>query len=245
VTPGFSERTFEFCFNSEYCRANAALLASHPHLPSQQIEKDLGYDVEFQINNGHFTRSLFLQHKVTAFAEVRAGRNAHFFAAHNGPYYRFSVDNHQHNTLHRLSQTKGNAFYCAPRFHLRSELEGHFFGSTISVNSVLLNPTHVGRITDTDRHNITFDPLGGNATLHSETRRFSKSFTGEAVNHPEVRRVKVDEGYIEELSALLVEETATRRFEPLTTHAFRHRRPIQKAQILLAHVYDVTWLLLP
>src|SRR6185295_4594947 len=72
--PGFSERTFEFCYNAEYCQRNAALLATHPHIPSQQAEKDLGYDVEFQIDNGSFTRSLFLQHKVASFAERKAGK---------------------------------------------------------------------------------------------------------------------------------------------------------------------------
>jgi hypothetical protein len=34
VNPGFSERTFEFCYNAEYCQSNAALL---PALFQQQI----------------------------------------------------------------------------------------------------------------------------------------------------------------------------------------------------------------
>jgi hypothetical protein len=75
VNPGFSERTFEFCYNAEYCQSNAALLATHPHIPSQNADKDLGYDVEFRILQGHYTRSLFLQHKVPSFAEVALSRN--------------------------------------------------------------------------------------------------------------------------------------------------------------------------
>src|SRR5437773_550394 len=110
MTPGFSERTFEFCFNSEYCQLNAALLATHPNIPSQRMEKDLGYDVEFEINNGNYTRSLFIQHKVSSFAEKRAGANSKFYAVHRGPYFRFPVDNEQHNTLCELSRTRGNAF---------------------------------------------------------------------------------------------------------------------------------------
>jgi hypothetical protein len=140
VGPGFSERTFEFCYNAEYCQINAALLATHPHIPSQNAEKDLGYDVEFKINEGNYTKSLFLQHKVSSYAEVRAGRNAQFYAAHGGPYFRFVVDNEQHNVLCELSRTKGNAFYCGPRFHLRHELETHFRGPSIAANSVLLDP---------------------------------------------------------------------------------------------------------
>lgn len=49
--PGFSERTFEFCFNAEFCQLFGGLLASHPHIPSQREEKDLGYDVEFVIRH--------------------------------------------------------------------------------------------------------------------------------------------------------------------------------------------------
>ena len=72
MKPGFSERTFEFCYNAEYCQLNAALLATHPHIPSQRAEKDLGYDVEFKIIDGKFTRFLFLQHKVASLPGERA-----------------------------------------------------------------------------------------------------------------------------------------------------------------------------
>lgn len=104
MNPGFSERTFEFCFNAEFCQSFGGLLASHPNIPSQREEKDLGYDVEFRIQQSQFTTSIFIQHKVSSFAEVKAGRNAKFYDAHGGPYFRFSVDNDQHNTLCELSR---------------------------------------------------------------------------------------------------------------------------------------------
>ena len=72
MKPGISERTFEFCYNAEFCQRHRALLASHPYLPSQNAEKDLGYDVEFEIRTRRFTRSIFLQHKVAHFAEHRS-----------------------------------------------------------------------------------------------------------------------------------------------------------------------------
>ena len=172
--PGFSERTFEFCYNAEYCQINAALLATHPHIPSQRQEKDLGYDVEFRIRQGAFTKSVFFQHKVSYHAEARAGRNAKFYDAHGGPYFRFSVDNEQHNTLCELSRTKGNAFYCAPRFNLRHELESHFRAPSIADNSILLDPLDVGEIYDDESHNITYARDGTNPTLHSEMRHFRK-----------------------------------------------------------------------
>lgn len=243
--PGFSERTFEFCFNAEYCRSNAALLASHPHIPSQQAEKDLGYDVEFRIRHGHYTKSIFFQHKVSSYAETKAGRNAHFFDAHAGPYFRFPVDNEQHNTLFELSRTKGNAFYCAPQFHLSHELETHFRSSGIASKSILLDPIDVGQISDTDRHNITYGPMGSNPTLHSETRRFERHYSGGKENSPKLRESRLNLDYIEELSSELLNRTRNSRFRVALTPALERARPIEQVQVLLGRVYQVTWLLLP
>ena len=243
--PGFSERTFEFCYNAEYCQINAALLATHPHIPSQNAEKDLGYDVEFKIHEGNYTRSLFLQHKVSSYAEVLAGRNAQFYAAHGGPYFRFVVDNEQHNVLCELSRTKGNAFYCAPRFHLRHELETHFRGPSIADNSVLLDPVDVGDIVDDDRHNITYDALGHNPTLHSEPRRFKRAFGGGRENAPQLKRQPITREYVEQLSDELVRRTAVSKFRRSITPEVEQARPVERAQIILGHVYQVTWFLLP
>ena len=73
MRPGFSERTFEFCYNAEYCHIHAAVLATHPYIPSQNAEKELGYDVEFKINEGNYTKSVFLQHKVSSYAAGACG----------------------------------------------------------------------------------------------------------------------------------------------------------------------------
>lgn len=75
---GFSERTFEFCFNAEFCLLNAAILATHPHIPTQNAEKDLGYDVEMKIKSGGYVKSLFLQHKVASHAHARAAETPSF-----------------------------------------------------------------------------------------------------------------------------------------------------------------------
>jgi hypothetical protein len=245
VSPGFSERTFEFCYNAEYCQLNAAMLATHPHIPSQRAEKDLGYDVEFRIAEGNFTRSLFLQHKVASFAEVRAGRNAKFYAVHGKPYFRFSIDNEQHNVLCELSRTKGNAFYCAPRFHLSHELESRFRTASVVENSILLDPADVGDVTDNERHNITYDAQGQNPTLHSELRRFRRSFAGDEEHAPELKRQPITKEYIHALSNELVRRTEESKFRRSLTKELVRARPIEQAQILLGRVYQVTWLLLP
>lgn len=245
MTPGFSERTFEFCYNAEYCQMNAALLATHPHIPSQRAEKDLGYDVEFKIRHGNYTRSLFIQHKISSFAEVRAGRNAHFYSVHGQPYFRFSVDNDQHNVLCELSRTKGNAFYCAPRFHLRHELEANFRATTVAINAILLDPLDVGDITDNGRHNITYNAFGQNPTLHSDPRRFQRAYGGGQENAPKLRRQAITEDYVEELSRELVRRTKDSKFKQSLTAELEQTRPVGRAQILLGRVYQVTWLLLP
>ena len=253
MKPGFSERTFEFCYNYEFCQHNAALLAACPDIPSQRAEKNLGYDVEFKIDDGNFKRSLFLQHKVASFAKVRAGRNTPFYAAqHNQPYFRFSIDNEQHNVLCKLSRTQGNAFYCAPRFHLTSKLKEYFRDVAIAENAVLLNPLDVGEVTGKKRHNVTYNASGQNPTLHPELRRFKHLCSGDERAGPQLMRPRITLDDIQELRNMLVGNME--KFED-TPDASKFRRSLQRArnlssavkqaQFLLGHVYQVTWLLLP
>ena len=245
MTPGFSERTFEFCFNAEYCQTNKAILATHPHIPTQRAEKDLGYDVEFVIKSGGYNKSLFLQHKVVSHAEVRAGRNAKFYAAHKKPYFRFPVDKHQHNVLCDLSATRGDAFYCAPKFHLRNELETHFWATAVAQNSVLINPSDVGRISDSDHHNVTYDKLGNNPTLHSEPRRFQRTYSGGKEDGPPLHEREISEEYIEQFAAELRDRADDTGIDRMAMKAIRAVQPTEQIQVILGRVYQVTWLLLP
>jgi hypothetical protein len=240
---GLSERTFEFCFNSEFCQKNRALLASHPYIPSQRQEKDLGYDVEFEIRNHHFTRSMFLQHKVVSYAENRSGRNAQFYNAHGGAYYRFPIDKGQHNVLVKLSNQRGNVFYCAPRFHNRSELESYFRGDTIVDNSIWLNPFTSGQISDSDTHNITFDPTGSFAFLHSEIRKV-RSITSINEYLPQLEQQHIDVKYVEALSEELIALTWETRLAEQIPKKIRELRPIERVQYILGHLYDVSWILI-
>lgn len=245
MNPGFSERTFEFCFNSEYCRLNAAILATHPHIPSQRLEKDLGYDVEFRLNQGHFSTFLFLQHKVSHFAEFRCGNNAHFYDHHSGPYFRFPVEKEQHNTLHELAGSRGNAYYCAPRFHRRFELDTHFRATTIGANSVMLDPTDVGTITDDDIHNITYKPNGSDGTIHSEPRRFVQGFEATGEKKPRLKKTQITTEFLEQMSEDLLARTIDSKYRKSVTLAVRRMKPVEQTQYLLGRVYQVTWLLLP
>ncbi|MBS0546791.1 MAG: adenylosuccinate lyase [Proteobacteria bacterium] len=243
MRPAFSERTFEFCFNAEFCRKFSGRLASHPQIPSQKMEKDLGYDVEFEIQAGRFTGSIFFQHKVASFAEHRVGTNAHFFDAHGGSYYRFGVDNPQHNVLQDLSLTKGNAFYCAPAFHKRDDLSTYFFADRVGNYSVLLDPADVGAIQDNARHNVSY-VQGGAAFLHSEQRRFEKSVSASREKPPEFRRQKINEDYVIRLKDELIRKTPERRVRRAISAGVDALRPLEQVQLVLARVYDVSWILI-
>ena len=240
---GFSERTFEFCFNAEFCNLNAALLATHPHIPTQNAEKDLGYDVEFEINKGGYVKSLFLQHKVASHAASRAGRNAQFFNHHGGEYYRFPVDNDQHDTLCNLSATKGDAFYCAPCFRGSQDLGIHWRNQTIGSQSILLDPLQVGRAPP-GRHNITYGPNGEKPALHSDSRDFEKAYRADKDGMPQLKIREIDSHFIEELGADLISRAHKREGAEAVTREVRGRSPIEVVQTLLGRVYQVSWLLL-
>ena len=244
MNAGFSERTFEFCFNSEFCHNFGGMLASHPHIPSQRQEKDLGYDVEMRILQSQFTASIFIQHKISAFAEVRVGRNAKYYDQHKGPYFRFPVDNHQHNTLYELSRTKGNAYYCAPIFHRRHELEAFYRTNQIGDKSLILDPLDVGQLADSDRHNVTYSPQGLNAKIHSDVRSFSGHFSGGRERSPEYRRRPITIEYVRELADTLVERTANSDATSQFLSEVKNRNYLQQVQYLLGRVYSVSWILL-
>lgn len=243
MNPGFSERTFEFCFNSEFCSQFGGLLASHPHLPSQNLEKDLGYDVEFEIQQSQFTHSIFIQHKVACYAEVRSGKNGKYYDYHKGPYFRFGVDNHQHNVLHELSASKGNAYYCAPLFYQRNQLADAYRLNAVGDRSIILDPVEVGDVIDGKRHNITFSPQGLNACLHSDPRPFKTHYSGSRRKLPEFRIQEVTLDYIQELAESLVSRVRNTDASGRTYDELRSFKPIQQVQYALARVYFVSWIL--
>jgi hypothetical protein len=244
MSPGFSERNFEFCFNAELCKSLKGLLASHPFIPSQQMEKSLGYDVEFKLHHGSFKTSVFLQHKVSHFAERLAGKNERFYRSYNAPYYRFSIDNDQHNTLHDLSANRGNAFYCAPIFYSTTHLETYFFSGLIGDNSIWLDPVHVGSINDSERHNITYSAAGTNPILHSQPRPFTNGYRASLKEMPKLKEQKIDRKYIEDLSEDLSKRTVDSKFKKEYTKAVERLKPVEKTQYLLGHVYHVSWILI-
>lgn len=80
-------------------------------------------------------------------------------------------------------------------FILVMKLENNFRANSIASNSILLDPLDVGDILDDDRHNITYNLLGLNPTLHSETRPFKDSYFGGEEKRPELRTSNINIGY--------------------------------------------------
>jgi hypothetical protein len=109
---------------------------------------------------------------------------------------------------------------------------------------VLLDPLEVGEIADDDHHNITYDALGHNPTLHSEPRRFRHTFGGGRDNAPELKTQPITREYVHQLSEELVRRTAVSKFRRSITAEVEQARPIERVQIILGRVYQVTWFLL-
>ena len=173
--PGFSERVFEFGFNSEYASANRALLAAAPHVPTQNEEKALGYDVAFEITkHGGAVHSVALQHKTCRYVDAAKGSNRRFWDAAGGAYFAFRLNTDQFNVIESVasSDLEGVEFqYCAPLFSKRCDMDHHYLANTVLTHSVWINPRGVGPITDDDTHTIVFNSTGTQAFLFSDDAR--------------------------------------------------------------------------
>ena len=239
---GFSERTYEFCFNAEFCERHNGLLAALPILPSQRQEKYLGYDVSFKIENGNYCYSLFLQHKIPSYASNRVFNNRSFYDTHNGPYFRFKVDKEQHNRMIEQGSI-GNIFYCGPLFYTYQDLEDNYKAKSIVNSSIWIDPNNT-TIIDNINHNITYDPLGTVAYLHSDPRLI-KTIKSEDFRSVLIKR-KVDLNYIRnlanDLSKLLIDTPYERLFPNDPEDDLKDN--VARIQNILGRVFDISWILI-
>lgn len=170
---GFAERAFEFAFNAEYVERNRAVLAGVPHLPTQNQEKSLGYDVAFELKQrGGCLHTVALQHKVSRFVEGKSPKSSHFWSATCGPYFAFRVDVEQYNLIQAVAAANlpGIEFYyCAPRFVSLKELNDRYQSKTVERESVWIDVSKAGPLQDADTHTITYQADGGAAFLFSKS----------------------------------------------------------------------------
>lgn len=257
---GIHERIYEFCFNTEFCQRFSALLATHPLIPSQRIEHNLGYDVEFKIKKENYTVSVFLQHKVPHFVQHRKGRNARFYDSNGGAYYRFSLSNDQHNILHKLAQKHAYVYYCAPLFYTRDKLTQYVTTSTIYTNSVWL-PLRSTSLVGSGTHNITYSIDGTLAHIHSDMGQVNiikLTDFDNLKNLPVQRNSYLDDLAHSENTLNEVDRLADELMELTFVNAAdvsgqmnRHyevvdglKKSAEKMQYILGNIYDVSWLLL-
>lgn len=169
ISAGFSERVFEFAFNSEFCNYSRFLLAGCPFIPTQNQEKRLGFDVAIKINNGARFRSLYLQHKVARLVDGKSGSNKKFRDAVDSPYFAFPLDTDQYNLIHRFSQkTRREFYYCAPAFTTRKDLSCYYASRAVVENSAWIDVSKCSPITDKKPHTIVYSSDLKSAARFSE-----------------------------------------------------------------------------
>lgn len=163
--PEFSERLFEFAYNSEYSNSNKANLAGIPFIPNQQEEKTLAYDIWFKLTKtkGSKWHSLFLQHKVASYchlSSVATKCKSKFYNTHGSPYFIFKLDNPQYNRILALRNSGEKAYYSAPIFHEMAVLESNYLNSKIDSNSIWIDVLNCKKLTGASfktKHSITYD----------------------------------------------------------------------------------------
>ncbi|NIG76519.1 hypothetical protein F3J34_23390 [Klebsiella sp. Ap-873] len=163
----FSEFTYGYTLVEELSRTFG--FRSVPTFPSliDEGRDGGGYDVGLNIDGLPF----FLQFKRTDFLS-RA--NASHYTTFRGSYYRFNLHAQRHSKQHELLlhlENSGNpVFYVAPKFHKSVELHDNYFNSSISINSIWIQPSSIGKLPDDDEHSICFNKSESHVYFCSEPR---------------------------------------------------------------------------
>lgn len=206
MRPEFSERAFEFCFNAEFMKKNSSAVIGIPIIPSQRLERLRAFDVEFRLKQGNIQHSLFLQHKVSHFISNRGERNWDIYNIHGGPYYYFYLQrldrSPQHNLLYNLRMSGEEVYYSAPMFYENSVFTQHFINGVVIDNSILIEPSSIGLISDLRRHKISYDPDGLQAFFHSEPKGIKNPIKFPFFKE-KLAQKKIDEKYFMDLFSLL------------------------------------------
>lgn len=199
----FNEATFQTCFNAEIIERYRHVLEGVPTTLTQREEWRRGYDTEVRIRNGNFTKSYFLQYKISNF--IQSGRRVPRIGAFPfySPCYRYPITkinkSPQHNLLFSLESSGEAVFYCAPCFHQNTQLYAHMVDKRVIESSRLFSPVEMGQIRDDDQHYVYFDINGTQAFFCSEPIKLSlRTFWG--ITEDSNRSVRtINEGYLNNL----------------------------------------------
>jgi len=243
----FSEREFDFCFNTEFIRKNSSAVIGAPFIPSQRLERFLGFDIEFRLRQGNIQHSLFLQHKVSHFISNRGGRNWNIYNLHGGPYYYFYLErldrSPQHNLLYNLQQSGEEVYYSAPLFYEENVLTQYFVNGIVIDNSVFIDPLGVGVIADFIQHRISYDQNGTQAAFHSNSKEIGKPVKFILLKERLVRK-KIDKKYFTKLFLVLkkgINEVMSVEFE--MPKKYIKLPMISRCAYLLRKYYRLQWVM--
>ncbi len=141
------------------------------------------------------------------------------------------------------SLSMGGFFYCAPLFHTYKDLELNYNSDTILDSSIWIIPNGT-RITDTNRHNITYNTNGSRAHLHSEPQEVD-IFKPDDSNIL-LKKRKIGNEYIKKLSENLSEALVDTIYDKKYSHLIKKQKTdLEKVQTILGQVFNISWILLP
>ncbi len=237
------ERNFEFCFNYEFCNRYGFSLAAAPYIPTQREEKELGYDVKFEVISGGITQYFFFQHKISRFAEHLAGRNRRFYEVFNAPYYRVPINKDQQNTLYDLDILTGCAYYTFPLFTTYDELNLNFSRNTVLNESRKVSARKLDKINDNDRHNLIINNSGNLAQFLSEPKNVHIEVIDKEFVYSDRKRLTSDllTEWVEEIEEELSE--GFDHFFSLYKKETKTYSNFHKFSFLLTKFFNATWLI--
>lgn len=133
-------------------------LSAPPRIPTQNMESQVGYDMDSEISTGVGVEPIFIQYKRS---EHMVGNAARYWGSFPSDYYRFKIENaDQHNTLVKTADYFRHTYYVAPHFSTNKEyIEYHKNGEIVenSVFATCFGLPEMSENDSTDKHTIGFD----------------------------------------------------------------------------------------
>jgi hypothetical protein len=156
----FSEFSYGFAVTDELINWRGTNLTAAPYFPSLIREGKLGYDL--RLNRPGIP--LFIQFKRSEYIS-RLYVIANEFSVFSSPFYRMHITplgiSKQHDLLCDFEERGNEIYYVAPVFWKERDFNDIYISRTICDNSVFVSPLNIGRITDYDKHHISFQNVNG------------------------------------------------------------------------------------
>lgn len=174
MKPEFSETQYAFAILKEFYLSHPNCM---PYMPTQRVEKDVGFDAEIKSSKGV---PIFYQFKTADYKEIN-GKYSYQF--NKGPYFVFKTyygdpTTNQHNILSTLSQWYKRVYYVAPCFYSISDYITYYKAGTISNHSKYIKVMKLPVIIKNSSHSICYDHPSGLVTFNSKENRIKDGSIG-------------------------------------------------------------------